>query len=147
MKKSDFIKYNLDKVTCQEVENTGTDLENVELQLILKVHEWRLDHGYRIGLLYNGINSGSHSSEEHPKGQALDCFIYNDDNTTIDIQKVFRSARKIGFSSIGIYYCEETNIYCIHLSIGNRYVEWCAFKNKKKDKWKYRRLIVDPRLI
>jgi len=128
-----------------EVAGTGANVLGVDFHLMLKYDKWRSNLNTRVDLLHNGLNSGDHSSEWHPKGMAGDSCTPDKE---ISPQEAFKAALKAGFFGIGIYW--NGHAYSYHLDIGRGYRLWIAKRIIKDDgskSWQYHSLISDPKQL
>lgn len=123
----------------KEIEATGAKLEEVSFVLFQKLLKLRLALDIRMKLLHNGLTTGNHKSEFHPKGEAVDFFLAS----SVDPYWVFKQAVKVGFLRVGIYWNGQT--YSFHLDLGSEPAFWFGVKSKKGEPWKFGRLIVDPK--
>jgi len=123
----------------KEIEATGAKLEEVSFALFQRFVNFRKAIEIKIKLLHNGITTGNHKSEFHPKGEAVDFFLAS----SADPYWVFKQAVKAGFLGVGIYWNGEG--YSFHLDLRKEPAFWFGVKSKKGDPWKFGRLIVDPK--
>lgn len=141
---SDFNIYDIHYFTPGEIEATGAKLENVQLTTILKLNVVRHELQRRIHLLHNGLTTGKHSAEEHPKGLAVDWHLDLRDGP-IDfalVKRVVYDSLYAGFRGIGAYWNGEA--YSFHTDCRHNYGMWYGLKDDNNE-WEYGDLLVDPK--
>jgi hypothetical protein len=124
--------------TQREVEATGANIKDVQLGLMLGIDLFRGKIDALIHLLKNGMTTGDHKAEEHPKGEAIDFYF----DIAMDIRKFIVTAILCGFRGIGIYINDKGQI-SFHLDLRPDLTIWKAKKNKKGI-WKYETISFDP---
>jgi len=142
MEKTDFKKHNIDNYTPEEVRDTGAMLGDVQLRLMISLQTFRTILDRRVGLLGNGMTTGSHKAKEHPRGLAVDCFLYPDDGD-INTSELFKAALESGFKGIGIYW--NGIQYSFHLDLRSVYGFWGGYKDSAKGvkTWQYTSLLTE----
>ena len=125
--------------TETEIETTNASLESVKMNTLIAVQCFRNIINVPFFLVENGLTTGDHQSETHPRGEAIDGFI--DPKVDVDakfFKKCYYAAIDSGFRGIGSYYNKETNITGFHLDIGLRIRRWKAVKLKRGMNWLYK---------
>jgi hypothetical protein len=111
-------------------------LANFDL-LCLKLEEYKC----KATILFNGLNSGDHISEEHLKGDAVDFTI----DKILSVFTVVGLMIRSGFNGIGVYH--NSVCYSFHGDIGC-IRSWIGFKNKGEKQWhSYSALVNDPKIL
>jgi len=136
MYSKDFLR--IHNFSRKEVENTNADYRGIDFVSFLRLDTLRTLINEPMNLLFNGINSGSHSSKEHPDGKAFDF------ECKVDFEIIYKFALEVGFKGFGVYYDKETRLYTYHVDTGKTYRFWNAYKLRKKDKWIYGSFFADP---
>ena len=132
MNAQDLKDFKIDNFPASEWTNSGAKLEDVNICTAVCLQKFRLDIDEVVDILHNGVTSGKHSARAHPEGRAVDVFVHN----VIDPMDIVISACNVGFTAVGVYYCEETGLYTFHLEIGPRRF-WRGWKKKKSDSWTF----------
>lgn len=137
---TDFKDHNIDNFTPGEVEDTGANLADVQLETMIAIQKYRETIRRRVKLAFNGITTGKHKSPLHPGGKAIDSYLLPEDGPikTLDILK---AALKAEFTGIGIYW--NGKLYSTHFDLRPNYALWSGIKNFGEKSWDYRSLIVD----
>ena len=137
MKPEDF--KNINYFTQKEIEQTGAKIEDVDLSTLSSLDDLREFLGIPTHLMFNGVTTGNHKSEGHPKGKAIDCHM----REYPYYYKVFQAALKFGFNKIGIYF--NGSIYSYHLEKSFVPAFWTGVKKPAMKHWEYGPLIIDPK--
>ena len=103
MTRLDFLLRGIRHFAPKEVEATGAELEDVQLNLMLRVESFRRECGRPVYLLKNGLTTGNHVSEYHPAGLAADMIIH-DDPLPMTGRQIFQAMLIAGFRGIGVYW-------------------------------------------
>lgn len=142
MEKTDFKKHGIVNYTPEEVELTGAMLADVQLRLMVSVQIFRTLADRRVGLLVNGLTTGSHKAIEHGLGLAVDGFMYPDDGL-ISTSDIFKHALTAGFKGIGIYWNGVQ--YSFHLDLRSELGFWGGYKDPTKGvkNWEYTSLLTE----
>ena len=140
---TDFKKHGITKFTPAEVENTGSALMYVQLRLMIALQAFRIELDRRVGLLNNGMTTGTHGAKEHPMGLAVDGYLYPEDGS-IEIPDIFKAALTAGFHGIGIYW--NGTQYSFHLDLRPEWGFWFGSKDGKDDPkgWAFSSLFITP---
>jgi len=148
MLKQHFKFYDITNFTPEEVEKTGADLGDIQVVLFINLQQFRTKINRRIHLLYNGLTTGIHKSEEHSQGLAVD-FCLNKRDGTINTSTMVELGLSCLFAKIGAYYNQQTQMYSFHFAIPEDFVFefWCGVKQYTKDPWIYFPMIQDPKYI
>jgi len=135
--------------TYKELKATGAAPEDIRINTIIALQEWRKSIGVPVHIVYNGITTGQHQSIEHPDGKALDTFILPADKIVdkVFLKRCYYAAIDSGFRGIGTYYNVETNITGFHLDIGKNIRRWKAVKLKKSFNWHFLEFSFDQRSL
>jgi hypothetical protein len=75
----------------------------------------------KVVLMHNGMNSGKHTSKEHPEGKAIDFALVA--RTYPPIIEIMMRAAFCGFTGFGVYY-NSKGIYSYHVHTGPRFASW-----------------------
>lgn len=142
MIKTDFIKYDIIDFSPEEIENTGAELQDVQLITIYKLQKFRLLENRPISLLPGGLTTGNHKSPEHYRGKAVDIAIPGNQEN-VNVSQVFKNALQAGFKGFGVYH--NGTAYSFHLHIGKKFAFWLGYKKHREKDWKYKSLIIDPK--
>lgn len=140
----DFSKYNIINFTPQEIYRTGASLDDIKIELLIKLQKYRSLICRRVNIVFNGLTTGKHKSPEHSGGIASDIY-HQPTEGIIDFKKCYYTSLESGFTGIGVYYNEQLNLYLFHMDCGPRFRSWSAYKKKKHEKWKYKSLLRDPK--
>ena len=140
MIKSDFNKIQF--FTQSAIEATGSNIEDVKTELVLRYDHFRKLLNRRVYLIKNGITTGVHSSKSHSNGLAGDHYLDPADGE-IDIVYSFKCALEAGFKEYGVYW--NGAAYSFHLGCNKRYKFWSCKINVYGRQ--YYSLITDPRLV
>ena len=135
-------EYDFDKLiyfSKKEVEATGAKIEDVSFSSLDALDDMRNLLGEPINLIKNGMTTGQHKSDGHPKGVAIDCHM----GLYEDYYNVFKVALSVGFNKIGIYW--NGSIYSYHLEISDKTSFWTGSKNPGDKNWTYGPLVLDPK--
>lgn len=141
MKESDFIEYKIDNFTPSEIVETGANVEDISVDLMVAIQKFRLLVNRRVVLLSNGMTTGKHTSKLHPGGKAIDSYLHPDDGE-VKIIDVFKYALEAGFKGIGIYW--NGTLHSFHFDLRNSYSFWSGKKETGKE-WDFYKLIKDPK--
>ncbi|HID93310.1 MAG TPA: hypothetical protein EYP60_04350 [bacterium (Candidatus Stahlbacteria)] len=144
MTEMDFVLCKIKNFTSAEVRKTGADLKDVQVDTMVALQKLRKHLGRRIGLLYNGMTTGTHKAKEHPQGLAVDWFLYPKDGK-IQSKTIWQYAVMSGFRGVGIYYNIELKNYSFHTDLRSIPNFWGGVKKDTKDKWIYFNLFHDPK--
>lgn len=122
MKEIDFD--HIEYFTQYEVENTGANIDDVNVDTIHRLDLLRKRCGVPIQLVFNGITTGNHKSKGHLSGNAIDVRIKSvtDSNHAL---KIMLMASSVGFSAIGVYK-NSAGWYNFHLEIDETFRVWGA---------------------
>ena len=143
MIESDFEKYGIIDFTPDEVRRTGARLRDVKVYTMIRLQNFRTAINRRVGLLINGLTTGSHLSYYHPIGEAVDCHLYVEDGT-IKASEIIQMALISGFMGIGIYFNHNTKMYSFHMDLRQLPKFWGGMKILTANNWEYFPLLVDP---
>ena len=141
MKESDFIEYEIDNFTPTEIVETGANVEDISVDLMVAMQKFRLLVNRRVVLLSNGMTTGKHKSKLHPGGKACDCYLHPDDGE-VKVLDVFKFALEAGFKGIGIYW--NGTLHSFHFDLRNNYAFWSG-KKEPGHEWDFYSLIKDPK--
>ena len=134
---------NINFFTKAEIENTGAKLEDVNVELFLRMQILRAHLGRRILLLPNGLTTGKHSSRQHPNGLACD-FTFHSQDGSVDVEDIYYSCmHNADFQRYGVYWNGEQFSFHVEINDAGR-KSWCAIKDENNE-WKYFALMADPR--
>ena len=139
MTPKDFKK--IDNFDQEEIENTGANIKDVQLELLLRYDNYRKLLGRRVYFLRNGLTTGSHDSETHYLGLAGDSCLDPRDGP-IDGNLYFKCPVEVGYKGYGQYYNGFENSF--HLDCRQNYGFWTGVPDGKGN-WKFGSLIVDPK--
>jgi hypothetical protein len=99
------------------------------------------EYNCKATILFNGLNSGDHVSEEHRKGEAVDFTI----NKELPVFTIVVLMIRSGFNGIGIYH--NSICYSFHGDITD-IRQWIGYKKKDEKQWHpYIALVNDPKLL
>lgn len=130
---------NISFFTKEEIENTGALLEDVSVDLFLRLQILRAHLNRRILLLENGLTTGKHSAYQHAQGLACDFTLHPHDGD-VHMKDIFVAAtNSIDFKGFGAYWNGAQ--YSFHVDIRDTFSEWGAIK--KNNKWLYFSLFKD----
>jgi hypothetical protein len=124
MRESDFEKYGINHFTGEEIEETGADLKDINVDLIIALDLFRSILGYPVYLLENGMTTGSHSSWTHPAGMAVD----GRTKGKLGVDRIIKAALQAGFKGIGVYWNGQCTSF--HLDIRPNYAFWAGHKKE-----------------
>lgn len=133
MKESDFDDMKITNFTKEEIESTGAKLGDVSPELIYNLDCFRKEIGRVVVLLPNGLTTGEHKSEWHGKGLAVDTALQ--DTMPVDINLVFCTVLRAGFTGIGIYW--NGAAWSFHFDLRPAYTFWRAIKGHRETAWIY----------
>lgn len=125
--------------TADEIKKTGADIKDVQLKTIMAIDQYRKFIGQPVYLADNGITSGGHKAEEHPKGLAIDNYVKRE----ITADQAVKCALMAGFRGIGVYW--NGIMYSFHFDLREKFEFWTGKKVLGGPSWTYGRLIIDPR--
>ena len=135
MTKSDFVNYGIVCFSASEIIATGAQLKDVQARLIQHLDRLRRLLGTPIYLVKNGLTTGSHTSELHADGLAVDCTM-----GCIEPNAILKTALEADFRGIGFYWNKKWT--SVHLDLRPAHAFWIGVK--KGSKWSYRALIQNP---
>lgn len=138
---NDFKYFGIKNFTAKEVQNTGANLQDVNLFTMLALQRFRV-HPYvnrAVILLPGGLTTGNHASYEHPAGLAVDIAFREQDGKII-IKRLVYAAVESGFRGIGTYW--NGIAWSMHLDIGQKVRRWAWWKHHR-EKWHKEDLIKD----
>ena len=78
-------------------------------------------NGVKVVLMHNGMNSGTHTSKEHPHGKAVDFALVA--KVRPPLVEIFARAAFCGFTGFGVY-CNAEGYYSYHVHTGPRFASW-----------------------
>ena len=142
MKVSDFDVYEIHNFTPKEVRDTGADLRDVKKESMLAIQKFRVYIRRRVRLIKNGMTTGGHVSPYHPRGEAIDGYLDQDDGP-VKTHEIIKGAIHSGFKGIGIYY--NQTIHSFHFDLRPNYAFWAGVKDTSNgfDDWQWFSLIRD----
>jgi hypothetical protein len=137
MTEQDFSLMNIARINAQMIRDTGAKLEDVQADTIGKLS--RLCNLLSLDpvLQHNGLTTGKHASETHPRGQAVD-FAFA---SPVHFESVVKAMLTVGFKGIGVYW--NGRIYSYHGDTRPGFAFWVGRKNAAGG-WAYDKLLVDP---
>jgi hypothetical protein len=141
MNEQDFQTYGIIDFTPADIVSTGASLESVDVRMIKILQAFRTPIGKRIGLLYNGLTTGSHRSIEHSSGRAVD-FYFLDGLTKDEINPVVWVMIRSGFNGIGVYWNGQA--FSFHGDLRENPAAWAGKKSRIDDPWVYNNLYFYP---
>jgi uncharacterized protein YcbK (DUF882 family) len=122
--------------TKDEIEETGSELEDIDYQVFMMLDLLREMVERPIHLLVNGLTTGSHTSRLHKAGKAIDFYIKDLRHT--DAVKVALMASRVGFNGIGVYWNHES--YSFHVDSRKELNTWFGYKDGINSKREYQGL-------
>ena len=128
-----------------EIKKANGKLSGIDFETFMRLQNLRIAIKRRIYFQINGINSGNHFLESHPKGKAYDIYFDSRDGIIAfhDAISILKKALLVGFNEIGLYW--NGIMYSFHFGRGSKYRFWSAEKKTEKKDWAYHSLIVDPK--
>lgn len=131
MRPEDF--QNVRKFTQAEVEAIpGEKIERIQAKTIYRLDEFRRLISRRVRPLC--FTTGTHSSEWHPNGEAVDFFLDMRDGP-IDVTWIFVCLVRAGFTGIGVYW--NGSVMSFHVDTRPDFIAWTARKEPGDSKWEY----------
>jgi len=118
-----------------EIKRANGDLDSLPFEIIQTLDRLRTLTGSPIHIVFNGLNSGFHSTNSlHYKGLAVDVV------TKCDPIKFMLYACSVGFTDFG-YYLNKAGVVSFHLGLGTqgKIKTWSATK-KSDYEWDYKGL-------
>lgn len=150
MHSKDFVEFDINCVTPEDVAKTGAKIADVSLILMLRLQAFSTLIPYKIVLLENGMTSGKHSSPLHLRGYAVDV-AFNSEQSKIKIYDLWKAAIQAGFTGIGVYW--NGVAYSMHLDVRKCIAFWGARKNPlynpddpNSQYWIYTGIFLDPKI-
>ena len=122
MRSKDF--YELDDFTELEVGQTGANFTEVQFVTMKTLQFVRSYFGVKIDLIVNGLTTGKHVSEWHPKGLAVD-FKFR---TYVNPRLVVMVMILAGFKGIGVYKWGDGH-YTFHGDLRPEFATWLKETN------------------
>jgi hypothetical protein len=141
MTEQDFVLMSITRITPAMVRDTGAKLEDVQAETIGRLNRVCNLINQDPILLRNGITTGDHKSETHPRGQAIDWAFAKD----VAPSDVFKAVLTAGFHGYGIYW--NGKVYSYHADTRQSYAFWTAVKSPSQPGWRYGEMLVDPKGI
>jgi len=138
----DFSVHDIAVCTPNDIEATGANLKDVELETILLLNQYYLLVKRKIVLLPNGLTSGKHMSINHPRGRAVD-IAFADTEGPLNIYKAWKKAIQAGWTGIGIYW--NGTAYSMHLDRRKDVAFWAGTKAHREKNWRYVSVFQDPK--
>ena len=126
MKEEDFEKHGIIHFSALEVEATGASLADVQVRLMISLQAFRVILDRRVGLVFNGMTTGSHKALEHTAGLAVDGYLYPGDGP-VAVGDIVKAALTAGFHGIGIYWNGKQ--FSFHLDLRQDYAFWSGIKS------------------
>lgn len=129
----------IDFFTQSEIEATGADIADVQLEMLKGVDHVRRNIGRRMVPLKNGITTGNHKSPQHPLGRAFDFYLDERDGpvTQETLYTLFRCAVDAGFRGFGFYF--NGAVWSFHIDMREELTMWTGRKKApKKGSWVYK---------
>lgn len=122
------------EITRLAIEKTGADFDKLDSDMLIALHRFNVTihekYGWIVKLIYNGMNSGDHSSKTHPEGKAVDFTVEGENvNPFFVICEMIVS----GFRGIGTYWNGVARSY--HGDVRKTFAQW-QWRNKRDDEGK-----------
>jgi hypothetical protein len=138
MTEQDFSLRSITRINSKMITDTGAKLESVDAEVISKLNRVCNLLGADPCLQKNGLTTGSHASDMHPRGQAVDFYFIKE----FPFKDVFKAMLKVGFTGVGVYH--NGKMYSYHGDLRQGYSFWTGKKSEVGELWEYGELLNDP---